>query len=580
MRDGRIAVCHSYYLAKDTDTTDRAPVPSRSAAARMAEEQVALRRIATLVAQGVSRDALFAAVNEAVAQLVGADLTAMMRFESDDAMTLVAHWGPVDFEVPIGARRPLDAPLRAVRDGGGPLRFGPAELPASGPFVEEAQDLGVRSSVGVPIEVDGSVWGAIFAVSTGPEPFPDDTEARMAAFTELIATALAGAQARSDLRPLLAEQAALRQVATLVARGASQPEIFDAVTEQASRLLGGQPMALLRFDPDGDAFAVAVHGGPMAHGLRVPGAGDGVAARVRRTGRPVRIDSYAAVSGPAAALAHRIGLRAAVGAPVVVAGEVWGVIEAISTDDPLPPGTEDRVAQFAELVGTAIASAESRAELTASRARVVTAADESRRRIQRDLHDGAQQRLVHTVITLKFLQAAMGDGEGPESQLVDEALRHAQQATTELRELVQGIVPAALVHGGLRAAIESHIGHVDLPVRVEITANRLPAAVEMTAYFVIAEALTNVVKHAGASSACVRAVDEEGGLLVEVRDDGAGGADPARGTGLVGLTDRVAASGGALSITSPPGMGTTLTVTLPTHGEPASGQRAAQLSLA
>jgi signal transduction histidine kinase/ketosteroid isomerase-like protein len=733
MRDERIASCHSYYLSKDTDQTDVVPVPSRTEAVRMAEEQAALRRVATLVAEGVSRDELFAAVNEAVAQLVGADLTALIRFEADDMVTLVAHWSAEEVDVPVGARRPMDGPLRAVRASKGPLRFGPEDLPAYDSFAAEAQRLGVRSVVGVPIEVDGCVWGASFAVSTGDEPFPDDTDARVAAFTELIATAignaqarsdlhslvaeqaalrrvatlvargasqreifeavtteasrllngqptallrfdadacattvavhggparpgarapddpdclaaavlrtaqpvriddytqlgtrgaeraraagvravvaspiivaravwgffaamsvdgplppgtedrlsqfaelvataLANAQARSELRSLVEEQAALRRVATLVARGASQPEIFDAVTEQASRLLGGQPMALLRYDPGGDAFAVAVHGGPVAPGLRVPGSGDGLAARVRRTRRPVRIDSYDDVSGPAALVAHRIGLRAAVGAPVVVAGELWGLIEAMSTDDPLPPGTEHRVAQFAELVATAIANAESRAELTASRARVVTTADESRRRIQRDLHDGAQQRLVHTVITLKLLKTIVGGGAN--AALVDEALHSAEQATAELRELVQGIAPAALVRGGLRAGIASHLDQVDLPVHADITSNRFPPRVEMTAYFVVAEALTNVVKHAGATCAHVRVVDDDGALLVEVRDDGAGGADATRGTGLVGLTDRVAASGGSIAIASPPGRGTALTVTLPIGDEPAPG---------
>jgi signal transduction histidine kinase len=720
---------------EDTDGIEVAPVLSRSEAARMAEEQAALRRVATLVARGVSRDELFAAVNRAVAELVGADLTALLRFEPGDGVTLVAAWSAENIDFPIGSYRPLDDPLRSVRASRCPMRFDPQQISAIGSFADVAQPLGVRSVVGVPIEVDGRVWGASFAVSTRAEPFQDETEARVAAFTELIATAIGNAQARSELqslvveqaalrrvatlvacggsqreifdavteeaskllngqptallrfdpdggatavavhsgptepgrcapddadglaatvlrtrravriedysqlstrtagiaqavgvravvgapivlartvwgffavvssdrplppstedrlsqfaelvataldnaqaraelRTLVDEQAALRRVATLVARGASQPEIFDAVTEQASRLLGGQPMALLRFEPEGDALVVAVHGGPVTPGLRVPGSGDGLAAGVRRSRRPVRIDSYEQVLGPAAPVAHRIGLRAAVGAPVVVAGEVWGLIEAMSTGDPLPRGTEHRVAQFAELVATAIANAESRAELTTSHARALTTADESRRCIQRDLHDGAQQRLVHTVITLKLLKAAMGDAEGPELGLVNEALSHAKQATAELRELVHGIAPAVLVRGGLRAGIESHVGQVDLPVSVEITPKRLPAAVEMTAYFVVAEALTNVVKHAGATRALVRAVDEDDGLRLEVRDDGVGGADFTRGTGLVGLTDRVAALGGSIAITSPPGAGTILTARLPAGTRPGHG---------
>jgi len=202
----------------------------------------------------------------------------------------------------------------------------------------------------------------------------------------------------------------------------------------------------------------------------------------------------------------------------------------------------------------------------------VTTADESRRRIQRDLHDGAQQRLVHTVITLKLLKSIAGDGTNV--ALVDEALRSAEQATAELRGLVRGIAPAALTRGGLRAGIASHLDHVDLPVRADVTPRRFPATVEMTAYFVVAEALTNVVKHAGATLAHVRVAEDDGGaLLVEVSDDGAGGADVRRGTGLVGLTERVAASGGSISIVSPPGRGTTLTVRLPLGDEGPPGPR-------
>jgi signal transduction histidine kinase len=385
-------------------------------------------------------------------------------------------------------------------------------------------------------------------------------------------TVLARVPSRIESTRIADEQAALRCVATLVAQGVSQSELFDAVTAQASRLLA-EPMALHRFDPDDHATVVAVHGDPAPFGLRVTTVGDGVAANVRRTGRPSRIDDYERVVGGAAQVAREIGLRGAVGAPIVVAGGVWGAIVAMSSDDPLPPGTEDRLAKFAELVATAIANAEAHAALTASRARVVATADDTRRRIERDLHDGAQQRLVHTVIALKLAKAALGESGGREVELIDQALHNAEQATAELHELVHGIMPAALTRGGLRAAVESLLDHVDLPVDVDISPTRLPAAVETTAYFVVAEALTNAVKHAGATSARVRARDDGDALRLEVRDDGAGGAVPARGTGLVGLTDRVAACGGSIAIASPPGEGTTLTVTLPTGHDPAAGDR-------
>jgi signal transduction histidine kinase len=215
------------------------------------------------------------------------------------------------------------------------------------------------------------------------------------------------------------------------------------------------------------------------------------------------------------------------------------------------------------LAAVAIAVAESRAQLTASRARVIAAADATRRRIQRDLHDGAQQRLVHTVLTLRLLTTALADNRGTEAALAGEALRTAEQATADLRQLVHGVLPAALTHGGLRAAVESLARHVDLPLHLELGSDRLPVAVETTAYFVVAEALTNAVKHSAATGAEVRAHHDGRALLLEVRDDGIGGADAARGSGLVGLVDRVEACGGSIAITSPLGVGTTLVAELP-----------------
>jgi uncharacterized protein (TIGR02246 family) len=564
VRDGRIAACRNYYLPGQSDRTDAAQLPDRVEAARIAEERAALHRVAALVAQGVSDDWLFAAVNDEVAQLVGADATAMLRFEPDDTVTLAAAWSAIEGPLPIGERRPVDDALRSLRADPRPLRFEPGELPVTGPFIEEAQQRGISTSVGVPILVDGRVWGVSFAAATGEKSFEGDTEARIAGFTKLVATAIANAQARAELQMLVEEQRALRRVTMLVAHGASQAEVFDAVAREASRIIGREPTALLRYDPDVMATTVAVRGGlPLQLGTRSPTDGDTISGRILRSGRPARIDSYPDHGGPAAVLAHDVGMRAAVGAPIFVSGRIWGFILAMSADDPLPVGTEDRLSQFAELVGTAIGNAENHAELRASRARVVAAADESRRRIQRDLHDGAQQRLVHTLITLKQLKRELAAAGGPEADLVDEALEHAAQATAGLRELVHGIMPAALAHGGLRAGVHSIVDSMDLPVRVEVLSDRLPAPVETTAFFIVAEALTNIVKHACAESASVRAECRDGALELEVSDDGVGGADRSRGTGLVGLTDRVAAGGGRIVITSPPGAGTTLAVTLP-----------------
>ncbi len=219
-------------------------------------------------------------------------------------------------------------------------------------------------------------------------------------------------------------------------------------------------------------------------------------------------------------------------------------------------------AETAELVATAIANAESSAALAASRARIAAAADDERRRVVRDLHDGAQQRLVHTVITLKLAEQALAKEAEDGPRLVQEALGHAEQATAEVRELAHGILPAVLTHGGLRDAIDALGSRTPVPVAIDVPADRLPAPVEATAYFVVAEALTNVAKHAAAGHAAVVARIEAGMLRVEVRDDGLGGASP-DGTGLVGLADRLAVLDGRLEVDSPPGAGTRLTAVIP-----------------
>jgi signal transduction histidine kinase len=239
------------------------------------------------------------------------------------------------------------------------------------------------------------------------------------------------------------------------------------------------------------------------------------------------------------------------------------VVAAFDRDDALGGDTEARMAQFTELVATAIANANSRAELAASRARVVATADETRRRIERDLHDGAQQSLTHTVITLKLARRSLGDDGEPVAGLVDEALGHAERATEELRDLAHGILPAVLSRGGLHAGVETLVSRIRLPVSLDVTAERFPPVLESTAYFIVAEALTNVVKHANARSAVVRAFVNGDALHVEVRDDGVGGADTDGSSGLLGLHDRAAALNGELHVQSAPGAGTVVAATLP-----------------
>jgi signal transduction histidine kinase len=302
----------------------------------------------------------------------------------------------------------------------------------------------------------------------------------------------------------------------------------------------------------------------LSPGTRLSHEGENVAALVRRSERPARMAFSEAAQGAIADIARTLSVDASVGAPVVVEGRLWGVIQAGWSGEESPPAdTEERMARFAELLETAIANADSRDQLTASRARLLTEGDEARRRVVRDLHDGAQQRLVHTIITLTLANQALQEQHAQEVEsLLQEALEHAQQGNTELRELAHGLLPASLTNGGLRAGVDAVAARLDLPVQVDVPAQRFPAEIERSAYFIVAESLTNIVKYADARQVEVTAAVDDGLLYVEVRDDGVGGADP-DGHGLVGLRDRATALGGHLNIESPPGGGTLVFATLP-----------------
>jgi signal transduction histidine kinase len=374
---------------------------------------------------------------------------------------------------------------------------------------------------------------------------------------------------RDELRLLADEQAALRRLATAVARNVAADEIFTAVAAEIRPLLGADNSALARFEPDRTATIVAGAGQWIGEltplGMSVDLDDSLAITTVFHTGGSARVDGhdYSKASGPITGYLHRVGNRSVVASPIIVDGSLWGSLVVSTKREPLAADTEERMANFTELVGTVIANAENRAELTASRARVVAAADEARRRIERDLHDGAQQRLVSAVVTLKLARQELGDATGPVVELLDEALAHAEGANAELRELAHGILPAALSEDGLRAAISALVARVRLPVSVDVTADRLPAALEANAYFIIAEALTNAVRHANATSVQIAAVAHAGVLRLEVRDDGVGGARTNGSSGLLGLRDRAAALYGDLRVKSPPGEGTVVTATLP-----------------
>jgi signal transduction histidine kinase len=428
-------------------------------------------------------------------------------------------------------------------------------------------DLGACSLLAVPI-VSRDTLQALLVLENRliRDAFTRERLEAVKLITGQLAVSLDNAQLYAQYRQIADEQEALRRVATLVAEGPPSTAVFDAVATEVQRVLDADGVTLGRYEP-GDAITVVAHRGweawQLPAGARFSYEDESVTAAVRRTGRPSRMEHFDAADGPIAKFVRDLGVRSSVGAPIIIEGRLWGIAVVYWTREESPPAeSEERIAQFAKLLETAIANADSREQLLASRARLLAAGDEARRRVVRDLHDGAQQRLVHAVVTLKLAHRALQDNDAEAESLVGEALDTVQQGNEELRELAHGILPGVLTHGGLRAAVNAIVKRLDVPTHVVIADERFPAEIEASAYFIVAEALTNIVKHADATRAEVRTSVQDGMLRVEVRDDGIGGADP-RSHGLVGMSDRVAALRGRLELESPPGAGTIVVATLP-----------------
>ena len=437
---------------------------------------------------------------------------------------------------------------------GEPVRID--EFTASSGLYAVARKAGLTDAVGVPIVVDGTVWGAVNIGSTKNERFLPDAEERLARFTELVATAVANATMREELaasearaRKLAEEQASLRRVATLVAEGAAPTEVFDAVIAEVGQLLGAAQIGLARYENEHEISVLAIRGQSpeiLRAGMRLPLDGDSVNARILRTGRSARLNFAEEGSGSIAEVLRRDNVNATVGAPIVVDGALWGMIGASWRGDDQPPSdAEERLTQFAELLATAVSNAAMRTELAASRARVIAAADESRRRIERDLHDGAQQQLVTLAVALRRAQARLPSALDEVRADVGRVADGLTGAVDELRELSRGIHPAILAEGGLSPALKALGRRSDVRVKLDVSfEHRLPDQVEVAAYYTVSEALTNASKHANAARVWVSLRVEDDMLLLSVRDDGAGGADANRGSGLTGLRDRIEALGG------------------------------------
>jgi signal transduction histidine kinase/uncharacterized protein YoaH (UPF0181 family) len=551
-------------LAEFTElaATAIANAEARDDLTRLADEQAALRRVATLVAEGAPPTEFFEAVSAEIAQLLPAEGAALTRFEDDGSVTALGGWTTSGGYVHTGTRYALEGTVSGrVFESGRPERINDyAHEP--GKAAANAREMGWRSSVGAPITVEGRLWGVLAVVSTS-EPLPPYTERRLAEFTELVATAIANTESREEIAVLAEEQAALRRVATLVALGAPPAEVFEAVSAEVGRLIPADAAALVRYEADDTVETVGSWSGSgvtVPVGVRGPLDAAILSRLVLETCRPARIDSFADGHAP-----PDVGWRSGVASPVIVAGRLWGAMGVGSkTERPLPPGTEERLTEFTGLLATAIANAESHAELDASRARIVATADATRRRIERDLHDGAQQQLVSLALELRAAQAAIPADLGEHRAELSHVVEGLMGVLDGLREIALGIHPANLADGGLGPALKTISRRSPIPVELDVRVEeRLPESVEVAAYYVVSEALTNAAKYAHASVVHVD-VDAQGGTLcVEVRDDGLGGTDPARGSGLLGLKDRAEAIGGTISIDSPPGAGTYLRVELP-----------------
>ena len=534
---------------------------------RLVEEQAALRRVATLVAAGARPEEVFEAVSAEVAALLPADASALTRYEEDGTVTALSGWTTEGGYRYVGRRYEVEGTVSGlIFETGGPGRV-EYHADAMGDAGNAAHEMGWRSSVGAPIRVDGRLWGTLAVISKDEVALPSDTERRLAEFTDLVATAIANTEAHQELARLADEQAALRRVATLTAKGAPPGEVFEAVSAEVAPLVGSDAAGVTRFEADGTFTALGGwarnHDYPVT-GRRFPLDGS-VSGLVLETRRPARIDDFEGLPGEAAAAMREIGWRSAMGAPIWVEGRLWGVLVVYSDgDEPLPPDTERRLGEFTQIVATAIANADSRAELDASRARIVATADATRRRIERDLHDGAQQQLVSLALEVRAAQANTPE----EMRAHREDLSHIAEGLTTvldgLREIARGLHPAILAEGGLGPAVKTLAHRSPIPVELDVRHDgRLAESVEVAAYYVVSEALTNAAKHSHASKVEVELEVREPVLRVTVRDDGVGGADPGCGSGLLGLKDRVEALGGTLDLESGRTLGTSLIVELP-----------------
>ena len=487
-------------------------------------------------------------------RLLGLERIELVRYDGDNTGTVIAASGEHPF--PARSTWSLDDPSVMATVARRRARRASTTTAPCRARSPDARSAGFHSAIGAPLTVEGSLWGMIIAISTDPDRSPNGPKLVSASSPTLVATAVANAEARQALERVAAEQATLRRIATLVARGVQPEEVFAAVAEETSATFGALT-ALMRFehDPPGVVLVGAsketrladrdcAGSSPRAWPRPRSTAPDGppVSARTRSTGRRA--------VGRWAEMGARLGIVSRVSCPILVEGVVWGAI-AVNGREELPPDTEQRLEKFTGLVSTAIANAEGKSELAASRRRIVAAADEARRRIERDLHDGIQQRLIALGYRAREMMSRPPEELPGIAAELSEGLN---DVSDELQEVSRGIHPTILTRAGLGPALRALARRSNVPTEVDVSLDgRLPAPVEAAAYYIASEALTNVEKHAEASLVELTVTDDDGTLRLEVRDDGIGGADTGRGSGILGLTDRVEALGGPVRAGEPAG---------------------------
>ena len=528
----------------------------------LVDEQTALRRVATLVASGASDDALISAVTSEIARLFGAQRASAMRWHGD-TLHVIGDWNDGDPTTLAGRVFAFAGDTLSVRvvKSGAPARVESEHDLETDGARSLWRELGIHASIGAPIIVDGRVWGGITASRTKlDDHFPPGAEQSLGDFAALVAQAIANSEARREVAALAEEQAALRRVATLVAAGRPQEEVLEAATREAGEIFGAQTVYFVRWE--GVQDEVVVEGGwgdesaaPLPPNTTYHPTSGGPTLSVLETGFACRGDERS----------PELGARCSIAAPVIITGTLLGALLALRpTGNPFPAGAEIRLRSFGDLLAQSIANEQAQEEMRASRARIVQAADEARRKLERNLHDGAQQRLVSVSLTLRIASAKLPDAPEEALAVIVAATEELTLAIDELRELARGIHPSTLTDQGLGPALEVLAGRAPFPVFVaNQVQERLPAPVEAAAYYVVAESLTNVAKYAQASKVDVRLSRHDDVAHVEVVDDGVGGADLSAGSGLRGLSDRVEALGGSFGVEGQPAAGTRVWAKIP-----------------